>query len=174
MTADAISQQLCVTCGLCCNGVIFRDVELRASDDLARLKTLGLPIKKTGKKIRFAQPCAALECSLCKIYAERPSYCREFECVLLRSTIEGNTEPAAALRIIRTTQKRAAKVIRLLRELGDENEHLSLSKRFKQVTKQFDTGHLTGESAGVYGDLTIAVHELNLILSSAFYPGSES
>ena len=173
MTADDISQKLCVTCGLCCNGVIFRDVELRESDDVTRLKSLGLPIKKAGTKIRYTQPCAALDCSLCKIYADRPGYCREFECALLKSAVAGNTTTEAALRIIRTTQKRANKVLRLLRELGNHNEQVSLSKRFKQVTKDFETGRLSGESAGIYGDLTIAVHELNLLLSSAFYPGSE-
>lgn len=172
MTADNISQKLCVTCGLCCNGVIFRDVELRETDDLERLRSLGLPVKKAGKKIRYTQPCAALDCSLCKIYTDRPSYCREFECALLKSTVAGNTTPEAALKVIKTTQRRASKVLRLLRELGNQEEHVSLSKRFKQVTRDFETGRLTGEMAGIYGDLTIAVHELNLVLSSAFYPGS--
>lgn len=173
MTSEAAAQQLCVTCGLCCNGVIFRDVELRTEDDAARLRSLGLPVRKGRTKTRFAQPCAALECSFCRIYPERPAYCREFECALLKSTIAGNTEPAAALRIIRTTHKRAAKVLRLLRELGNNEEQLPLSKRFRQVTRAMEMGEISGEMAGTYGDLTIAVHELNLLLSSAFYPGSE-
>ncbi len=31
---------LCPDCGLCCNGVLFADVELRAGDDAGRLKQL--------------------------------------------------------------------------------------------------------------------------------------
>jgi len=38
---DAISQ-LCPNCGLCCNGVLFADVELRAGDDAGRLAELEL------------------------------------------------------------------------------------------------------------------------------------
>ena len=37
-------EQLCPNCGLCCDSTLFADVELRAVDDAARLKTLGLKL----------------------------------------------------------------------------------------------------------------------------------
>ena len=56
-------EQLCLACGLCCDGTLFDLVKLEASDDAAKLKTLGLPVKVSRGKTpvaRFPQPCAAL------------------------------------------------------------------------------------------------------------------
>src|SRR5437868_1476023 len=92
------SSALCLECGLCCNGVIFADVRLQRGDDPGRLRALGLPIatphapssasplRKTGgvPAPRFAQPCAALDGCRCRIYADRPAYCRQFDCLLLK------------------------------------------------------------------------------------------
>jgi hypothetical protein len=36
----AADGQLCLTCGLCCNGVIFANVGLRPGDDAARPQPL--------------------------------------------------------------------------------------------------------------------------------------
>ena len=77
-SADAVSQ-LCPNCGLCCNGVLFADVELRAGDDAKRLKDLGMTLEKKGQgKVAFAQPCACFDGKLCGIYADRPKRCRTF------------------------------------------------------------------------------------------------
>src|SRR5208283_6243064 len=40
-STGAVSQ-LCPNCGLCCNGVLFADVELRKGDDAQRQAQLGL------------------------------------------------------------------------------------------------------------------------------------
>ena len=56
---NSFVHQLCPNCGLCCNGVLFADVELRAGDDAKKLKKLGLePHPKPKTKMAFAQPCA--------------------------------------------------------------------------------------------------------------------
>ena len=56
--------------------------------------------------------------------------------MLLKSVKAGRTEPAAALRIIRTARERADKVRRLLRALGDTDEQLPLSARFRRTGKR--------------------------------------
>ncbi len=97
---DAISQ-LCPNCGLCCNGVLFADVELRAGDDAEQLKKLGLTLEKKGQgKLAFAQPCACFDGKLCGIYAERPKRCRTFECGLLKRVQTDELKADAALKII--------------------------------------------------------------------------
>ena len=58
--ADFVSQ-LCPKCGLCCNGVLFADVELRKGDDAQRLAELGLSLEKKGRQQAFAQPCACFD-----------------------------------------------------------------------------------------------------------------
>ena len=166
--------ELCLACGLCCNGVIFADVKLEPEDNAARLRALGLPVSRPCSSAgapRFTQPCAALEGCRCRVYADRPKYCRQFECVLFKSVAAGCTEPAEALRIIRTARKRAGKVGRLLRALGDADEDVSLSIRFRRTAKRLQQTDLAEETAETYGELTLAVHDLNLLLGEAFYPG---
>ncbi len=90
---------------------------------------------------------------------------------MLKSVKAGLTEKRAALEIIQTTRDRAGKVWRLLRELGDTDEDLSLSKRFRRTTRRLEEIGLDDESADLYGELTLAVHDLNLALSEGFYPG---
>jgi Fe-S-cluster containining protein len=186
ITADGRSAEaICLTCGLCCNGVIFGDVRLQPGDDAARLLALGLPLtflnrdrndsSKTNLSAargrKFPQPCAALEGCRCRIYAERPTYCREFECVLLKKTQAGHTPVSEALRVIRTARERADNVRRLLRELGDAEEHLALASRFRRLAKRLEKAGLDKDTALLYGQLTLAVHSLNVLLSEAFYPG---
>ena len=171
----AAVEQLCPACGLCCNGVIFANVGLRPGDDANRLRSLGVPVCASHSKLRPAhvvQPCAAFDGCRCRVYADRPQYCREFECVLLKSVKAGRTEPAAALRIIRTARERADKVRRLLCALGDTDEQLPLSARFRRTGKRMRERDLDDDTAELYGQLTLAVHDLNLLLSDAFYPGS--
>jgi Fe-S-cluster containining protein len=178
------SQRLCLECGLCCNGVLFADVQLQPGDDTKRLEMLGLTSvgrggkvrdlgsKAGGRRLKFPQPCAAFgEDCRCRIYPDRPKYCRQFECLLLKSVQAGKTEPDAALGIIRAARRRAEKVKRLLRELGDADEHIALSIRFRRMQKRLEKIFPDEETADRFGQLTLAVQDLNLLLGDAFYSG---
>jgi Fe-S-cluster containining protein len=168
------SNSLCLACGLCCNGVIFANVQLQPGDNAAQLRSLGLAFaprstSKTGRE-QFKQPCTAFAGCQCNIYPDRPKYCREFECLLLKSVHAGETELEKALRIIRSTLRRVKKVKQLLRELGDADETVALSNRFRRVKRRLESGPLDRDSAGKFGDLTLAMHDLNILLSEKFYP----
>lgn len=188
-SSTTVARQLCLHCGLCCNGVLFKDVELQPGDDARSLLALGLPLidrsrrRKTGQTpaldqspaapaaVKFPQPCAAL-CAdnRCRIYAERPTRCRDFECALFKSVAAGETELPAALRTVRTTRQRAAKVRGLLVALGDTDESLALSLRFKRARRRMESAAVDDTTAETYADLTMAVHHLNLSLAQNFYP----
>lgn len=176
-----VAEQLCLACGLCCDSTLFRDAELQPEDDATRLAALGLPVTqrkalpgRNGRSaiLKLPQPCAAL-CAdrRCRIYEERPTRCREFECALLKSVGAGRLDTTGALRIIRQTQDCAQKIRRLLRELGDTDERLPLSRRFRQTRRRLESGGLDEASAEVYAELTLAVHQLQLRLQREFHPG---
>lgn len=174
----SLPESLCLACGLCCDGTLFRDVELQPSDDVEKLRALGLPLRKRAGKeaAKFPQPCSALCSDLrCRIYADRPSRCREFECALFKSVAAGRAELSTALKTIRHTRQQAEKVRRLLRELGDSGEGVGLAKRFKRVKRKFDAGEipvgLDAETAyDRFAELSLAVHELDLRLRAKFHP----
>jgi uncharacterized protein len=153
--------RLCPNCGLCCNGVLFADVELRAGDDAARLAKLGLLIeKKTQTKLAFAQPCACFDGKLCGIYTDRPKRCRTFECGLLKRVQGGELDADAALKTISQTKRQVEKVRGLLRQLGQRDEQLAMTKRYAEaMSAPIDlSDHETDSERR--GELMLAVDEL--------------
>lgn len=144
------------------------------------LRRLGLQVNparkdrnENGLVLKFLQPCRAHDGCRCGIYTQRPRYCREFECVLLKSAAAGQTTQDEALRIIGRAKERAEAVRQLLRELGDQDDELALGARFRRMRRRLEQGQLDETTADLYGRLTLAVHELNLIISQAFYPGTD-
>lgn len=168
----AVTERLCLSCGLCCNGVLFKDVALQAGDDPIRLRSLNPSLRVRNSK--FPQPCAALGpgCQ-CGIYAERPVRCRQFECALLQSVTRRDTTVDAALRLIMEARQRARIVVSLLRELGDHDEQLALSVRFRKTKRRLESDLVDEETASRFAELSLAVHNLNVLLSQRFYPGQE-
>jgi hypothetical protein len=173
MHSDDLANRLCLSCGLCCNGVLFRDVELRAPGESRHLAAWGLPVKlprSAAVPARLPQPCAAL-CAdhRCRIYAERPARCREFQCGVLQRLLAGQLEPAAAQQLIRRTREQAQRVRDLLRELGDTAEHLPLSVRFRRMRRRIEAGGAATEAVELFGELTLAAHQLNVLTHQHFY-----
>jgi uncharacterized protein len=170
--------QLCVACGLCCDGTLFDLVKLEAGDDAAKLKTLGLPVAVSRGKApvaRFPQPCAALcEDRTCRVYADRPWQCRVFECGVFKDAKAGRITFAAALRLVRQARRRADKVRRLLRELGDTEEHRALGERFHRVSERLESGNADAAAKARFADLSLAVHHLKLLAHAEFYTRTEA
>lgn len=125
--------QLCPQCGLCCNGVLFGDVELQRGDDTKLLGKLGVEFFRKGRKTAFAQPCSCLVSGLCRIYADRPQRCATFDCSLLKRVQAGKATPAAAVKKILEAKRRADAVLQLVRQLGNTDEHLPLNQRYSAV-----------------------------------------
>src|SRR5262245_47759228 len=98
---DTEPANLCLHCGLCCNGVIFGDVKLQPEDDAHCLAALGMPLKPIRNGHKFAQPCHMFDGCRCKIYAERPAHCRTFECALLKRVLSEEITMSFALRQVR-------------------------------------------------------------------------
>jgi Fe-S-cluster containining protein len=171
-------EQLCRACGLCCDGTLFDLVKLEASDDAAKLKALGLPVTISRGRTpvaRFPQPCVALcEDRTCRLYADRPWQCRVFECGVLKDAKAGRITFALALRLVTQARKRADQVRRLLRELGDTEEHRALGERFHRVSERLEAGNADAAAKARFADLSLAVHHLKLQAFEKFYTRTEA
>lgn len=181
-----LANKLCTECGICCNGDLFKDVELRQEDDPAKLAALGLNLSGRGRSsdsrtknpkskiqnLKFRQPCTAFSDCKCKVYSNRPAHCREFECALLKATTAGAVEIPAALEIILTTRKRADSISRLMERMGDSNKTQCLSIRFRKLQRTLEANTASAEAAAKFSRLAQSVHKLNLSLEKYFYPGS--
>lgn len=162
-------ESLCLQCGICCDGTLFDAVELRPGDNSSELKSLGLPIRKVGTQARFQQPCGALNGCRCEIYPNRPTYCRKFRCPLLLKLTEGRILFRTALRLVRATRRKAARVGASMDELGEDDKRAALRKRFRKLCDRFATHPPARDDANRFAELSQDMHALNLVLSRRFY-----
>ena len=162
--------QLCRACGLCCRGVLFGSTPLEAGDDAAQLAALGLRVGRINGRLRFEQPCPALEPGGCRVYAQRPQACRTFECRLLQEVCAGQVSVPAALVIIHHTLEKEEEVRQALTEAGDTAGLDALSRRCARcLAPAADPGARAGVLAAVF--------ELSRELRGQFHepdPGDES
>ena len=175
--SSEIIRKLCLKCGLCCDGSLFKDVELQAGDDADRIKKGGVRLRKARQNpsaetpgLRFAQPCRALgkDCR-CAVYADRPGHCREFECLLFAEAAGGRIKLATARGIVRKARRLTAEVDGLLHRLGDSSSDKPLQQRFRKIARRIESTNATPDELAVYGELTLAFHALNHLLGSRFY-----
>ena len=158
--------QLCPTCGLCCDSTLFADVELRKGDDPERLVKLGLDIVEKAKtRLAFSQPCACFDGKFCKIYAERPQRCRRFECGLLKRVQTGQMTTDTALKKIVAAKAQAEKVRGWLRQSGQREERMAMTHRYAQaMSAPADLSKADDQR----GELLLAVNELMQMLERDF------
>jgi uncharacterized protein len=108
--ADASA--LCLSCGFCCNGVLFSGVRTDP-DEVARLRIAGLEVDLEGEKLRFRQPCPYHRDGRCGVYSDRFAKCRSFRCALLRRLEAGETTLGEAEAIVAQAKTLLARVTAL-------------------------------------------------------------
>lgn len=161
-------EQLCPQCGLCCNGVLFGDVELQRADKPGRLAALGLELFAKQHKRAFSQPCACFDGQLCRIYVERPMRCRAFECTQIQRVELGKQSLAGAARKVRQARRLAEQVTQLCRMLGNHDEHVPLNQRYSAIMAE--PLELGGDEKqlDLRGELMLAVGRLVNVLERDF------
>lgn len=73
--------ELCLDCGLCCDGTLFRQVKVTPGERDA-LVTLGISVGEKRGNPAMWLPCGKLNGKCCTIYEARPGGCRAFVCAL--------------------------------------------------------------------------------------------
>jgi hypothetical protein len=141
MSGMALSEErwvaeLCPHCGLCCNGVLFGDVELQRGDDPKQLTAAGLNLFRKGRKHSFNQPCGCFDGNWCRIYYNRPQRCRTFECRLLQQLQAGRITLPLALRSIAEARRLSNQVRDMVRELGHTDDSAPLNRRYAALVAE--------------------------------------
>ena len=79
-------EDLCLSCGLCCDGSLFWAVPVEQGEEVpVQLDAAG----------RLRQPCTCFD-GTCTIYAGRPAACRKFDCRVLQTVRAGRRDDAWA------------------------------------------------------------------------------
>ena len=125
-----LTETLCTSCGLCCDGTLFADVELVGQAEVARLEIMGMEVENENGSIGLlSQPCAALRGTRCGIYAHRPKCCRVFQCHLLQNVQRGAVTVERAMEQIADAREQIRQVRAMLGRLGNRDESLPIKER---------------------------------------------
>src|SRR5262245_18073160 len=164
----SLTDILCTRCGLCCDGTLFADVELKSSAEAAGLVILGLTVEDDdAERGLLSQPCSALRGRRCSIYAHRPECCRTFECGLLQDVRAGAATVEQARAHIEQAFTYIRRVRTLLDELGERNPRLPLNERCAHALAK-DMSRVPGMSQR-QTELEDAINALDTLIQSTFF-----
>jgi Fe-S-cluster containining protein len=107
--SDREKSDLCLSCGLCCQGVLHDQVPL-SEHELERAVRLRLPLIDSPLRLAFRLPCPRLEARRCTVYDERPGTCRSYACGVLHAYASGEIDEPTALSRIERTRAQSAEV----------------------------------------------------------------
>ena len=89
------ASDLCVACGLCCDGSVYDQASLDP-DEVGAAAAEGLDVFERRGQSYFKLGCPCLKGTACQIYERRPRRCRSFRCVLLQRLDIGDIDLPAA------------------------------------------------------------------------------
>jgi hypothetical protein len=99
--------ELCLSCGMCCDGSLFSDGRL-LDDEVDRARSLDMaivaPIVADGLS-RFRQPCACFRDGSCAVYDTwKPDVCTTYRCELLDGFTAGTIDLASCRDVVGSVQ----------------------------------------------------------------------
>ena len=130
------SSNICLPCGICCDGTLIGFVELE-NEEMPRLKKI-MDIEEERDHCFFLQPCKKY-CNGCTIYSERPKQCGKFECGLLKSVENKELEFDTALDIIAKAKQLRVSIEKKLEDL-DKNSIASIVKNSEDKMNNTNIG----------------------------------
>jgi Fe-S-cluster containining protein len=165
-------QDLCLSCGLCCDGTIFSTVEIDNPETIQRYKSAGIDFdianEVTDGKQRFRQPCAAFAAGCCKIYPDRPLVCRNFKCDLLKAYMENEIDFFAASEIVKKVKDRKSDILRRITELDLPLKSTNIVFDLYDQAFEFFKNLEEGERKRQCGEIVLQIAALRLYISANF------
>jgi uncharacterized protein len=125
---------LCVACGMCCDGTYLTWAPIVPGDDLEGLQSVDHPVLHSDERgMHFTLPCPALVDKCCMVYAHRPTICPTYRCTLLRRFGRGEIDSAQALDTIHSTLEVRDRVRDAIYERLDVSPPRSLFELFSDL-----------------------------------------
>jgi len=83
--------QICTSCGMCCDGTLFRKANIKNAEDAALATSIGLTTTTAEQRLAFLLPCHHFH-QKCSIYGEpRPHVCGAYFCRPIRRLKQDKT-----------------------------------------------------------------------------------
>lgn len=127
---EEAAQLICMSCGFCCDGTIFKRTPLKPEDNDKSLNEVVIVKSQQVEKTYLYQPCHYLNNRRCNIYHEsRPQICGAFKCKILEQLFAGELSFKEGIEIVNNTLRHLSELKLLLHVSG--TERVSLQDMFE-------------------------------------------
>ena len=160
------SENLCISCGLCCDGTLIGFVQLDR-EELSPVKQL-MDIEQTGENGMFFLPCNELGCNGCNIYSQRPKACRNFECGVLKSVEKKELTFDKATEVIEVVKQKKVAIEKHVANLQIELQSKSFHFKTLELKKLLRKDKSELSLSENHQELKLELEELEELLSKNF------
>lgn len=158
------SENICLACGICCDGTLIGFVEVEAAE-FSSLKGV-LEIEESDEIGFFLHPCEKF-CEKCTIYDQRPKQCGMFECKVLKSYEQGKLDFKSASEIIEDVIQKKLAIEAQLASLEIVLKSGSFCFKMMEVKNWFKH-HSKIEKSSDQNDLMLKIENLNKVVMHHF------
>ena len=160
---------LCITCGLCCNGTLFDYADLK-EHEFEQVVRLGMKPADDTNKTGFSLPCPQLDGTKCSCYGDRPSVCGDFMCELVDTLTTGEMSLDETQHVVARTKEISNELRAQLRAATGGGPELSIYQLTVQLA---DVSKLSGDERAFrreHAAMYLGLASLHLTLSTHFMP----
>lgn len=158
-------ENICLACGICCDGTLIGFVEVEAAE-FSRLKGV-LEVEESDQIGFFLHPCEKF-CEKCTIYDQRPKQCELFECKVLKSYEKGEMDFKSATTIIESVIEKKIGIQNKLRALDLKLKSGSFCFKMMEVKNLFAAENTKIVRQEMHKDLMCDIEELNGLVMKHF------
>ncbi len=128
-------QEICVQCGLCCDGTLFMYAQLQPGERGNLPEKIEQKYRKIGETEQFLLPCQYFD-GKCTIYDQkRAVVCSAFRCQLLRDFSKGRISKNDADKTVLNALKFRDEILELYKRIFDVDTKLSFRELLNEMGK---------------------------------------
>jgi len=159
------SENICLACGLCCDGTLIGFVQLD-KEEVPQVKKI-MDIEETHGEGFFLHPCDKF-CDGCTVYADRPRQCSKFECGLLKSVDQKELTFNSASKTIKGVKEKKLIIEKQLETLQLDLQSQSFYFKMVEIKNLLKKNSLSSSLTNIHLELLSNIESLNSLLSYKF------
>jgi hypothetical protein len=159
------SSNICLSCGICCDGTLIGFVELEKAE-IPAIKKL-MDIEEGNGKGFILEPCKSF-CNGCTIYAQRPKNCGDFNCGLLISVEQKEIAFNTAVETITDVKERKRAIEKKIALLPFQLKSPSFHFKMVELNRLLQKSKIDLSITKDQNELLADIHELDGLFSAKF------
>ncbi len=160
------SKNICLYCGLCCNGTLIGFVELDGGE-ISVFREL-MDIEEMDEKGLFFHPCINYGCNGCTIYSKRPKQCGKFKCKLLKSIENNELDFESATEVVNLVKQKRTAIEKQFETLPFEFKSRSFYFKILELNKLLRNDEYRLSFQQNHMDLISDLREIDKLVSKSF------